>query len=99
MNREKFIRHLREHGCQFVREGASHSIWRSPATGKFEVIPRHREIKTPLARKICRRLEVPIPLNDEASSLALQPLLAARRLIHSPIGSHGPFVPPRGRDG
>jgi hypothetical protein len=43
------------------REGASHSLWINPNNGVSEAIPRHTEIKDGLARKICRRLEIPDP--------------------------------------
>ncbi len=44
-----------------VREGASHSIWSNPQTGRKEGVPRHNEIKKFLARSICRNLSVPVP--------------------------------------
>jgi hypothetical protein len=43
-------------GCVIKREGASHSIWINPTTGVKEAIPRHTEIKEPLARKILASL-------------------------------------------
>jgi mRNA interferase HicA len=43
-------------GCLLKREGASHSIWINPATGVKEAVPRHNEIKEPLARKILASL-------------------------------------------
>jgi predicted RNA binding protein YcfA (HicA-like mRNA interferase family) len=54
-------RHLRNHGCQFYREGGSHSIWLNPANRKITSVPRHREIKETTARSICKQLEVPKP--------------------------------------
>jgi mRNA interferase HicA len=61
MKKRELEQHLREHGCQFLREGSSHSIWVNPATGHKEAIPRHTEVKKHLARKICRSLAVEIP--------------------------------------
>jgi len=61
MKRQELVSHLQSHGCQFLREGASHSIWVNPATGRKESMPRHREIKRQLARSICRNLSVDIP--------------------------------------
>ena len=52
MNRRDLERRLRMAGCLLKREGASHSIWINPATGVKEGVPRHNEIKEPLARKI-----------------------------------------------
>jgi hypothetical protein len=53
------VQHLRKHGCQLKREGASHSLWTNSGTGAVEAVPRHNEISNVLARKICRRLSVP----------------------------------------
>jgi hypothetical protein len=47
------------HGCFLKREGASHSLWWNPNTGRAETVPRHQEISNKLARKICRGLSVP----------------------------------------
>jgi predicted RNA binding protein YcfA (HicA-like mRNA interferase family) len=54
-------RHLREHGCVFLREGGNHAIWRNPSKGKTSSLPRHREINDFTARKICRDLEIGKP--------------------------------------
>jgi mRNA interferase HicA len=54
-------RHLQAHGCQMLREGANHEMWENPATSERSVVPRHREIKTPTARGICRQLSIPAP--------------------------------------
>jgi predicted RNA binding protein YcfA (HicA-like mRNA interferase family) len=32
MKRRDLLKHLRQHGCQFVREGGAHSIWENPIT-------------------------------------------------------------------
>jgi predicted RNA binding protein YcfA (HicA-like mRNA interferase family) len=61
MKRRELEQHLQAHGCQFLREGAVHSIWINPQTGRKEAIPRHNEIKKQLARKICRSLSVEVP--------------------------------------
>ncbi|MCU0352123.1 MAG: type II toxin-antitoxin system HicA family toxin [Cytophagales bacterium] len=61
MKRADLIRHLEQHGCVFVREGGSHTVYRNPATGAFSTVPRHREIKRFLAKKICTDLEIPAP--------------------------------------
>jgi len=59
MKRNALLRHLRYHGCTMKREGASHSLWTNPQTGRVEAIPRHTEIPNKLAKKICRNLSVP----------------------------------------
>jgi len=59
-------------GCLLKREGASHSIWINPATGVKEAVPRHNEIKEPLARKILASL---------GASWADDDVLAAARML------------------
>jgi mRNA interferase HicA len=54
-------RHLRAHGCHFVREGGAHTLWTNPANRKVAPVPRHREIKEGTVRAICRQLEIPRP--------------------------------------
>jgi hypothetical protein len=38
-------------GCYLKREGAEHALWINPKTGAIEAVPRHTEIKEPLANK------------------------------------------------
>jgi mRNA interferase HicA len=57
MKRIDLERHLRIAGCFLKREGASHSLWINPKNGITEAVPRHNEIKEPLARKILKRLD------------------------------------------
>lgn len=33
---------LKEAKCQIIREGANHSIWYSPATGRMFPVSRHK---------------------------------------------------------
>jgi predicted RNA binding protein YcfA (HicA-like mRNA interferase family) len=61
MKRVDLMRHLEAHGCRLLREGGSHSVYVRPETRKVSTVPRHREIKDFLARKICKDLEIPIP--------------------------------------
>ena len=49
-------RKLRIAGCYLKRQGGSHSLWINPKTGVIEAIPRHKEIKEPLAKKILKAL-------------------------------------------
>ncbi|MBA3355589.1 MAG: type II toxin-antitoxin system HicA family toxin [Pyrinomonadaceae bacterium] len=58
MKRADLIRHIQSHGCLFVREGGSHTVYRNLATGSLSTVPRHREIKKQLARKICDDLGI-----------------------------------------
>lgn len=56
MKRRDLERKLRIAGCYLKREGGSHSLWTNPKTGVIEAIPRHIEVKEPLARKILKSL-------------------------------------------
>lgn len=61
MKRRDLARHLENHGCELLREGAKHSVYVNRKARKSSTVPRHREIDDSLARKICRDLEVPNP--------------------------------------
>jgi mRNA interferase HicA len=61
MKRRDLLRHLERHGCEFLREGRSHTVYVNRAKSKASTIPRHREINDFLTDKICRDLEVPEP--------------------------------------
>jgi predicted RNA binding protein YcfA (HicA-like mRNA interferase family) len=54
-------KHLRLHGCQFVREGRAHSIWENPANERQTTVPRHREINEITVLNICKQLDIPTP--------------------------------------
>jgi len=56
MKRRDLERKLRMAGCYLKKEGASHSLWINPKTGAIEAVPRHVEIKEPLAKKILKNL-------------------------------------------
>ncbi|MDI6450631.1 type II toxin-antitoxin system HicA family toxin [Anaerobaca lacustris] len=56
MKRRELEKRLRIAGCVLKREGASHALWINPRTGAIEAVPRHTEIKEPLAKKILRGL-------------------------------------------
>ena len=56
MKRRDLERKLRIAGCYLKREGTSHSLWINPKTGIVEAVPRHIEIKEPLAKKILKNL-------------------------------------------
>ncbi len=59
MKRQQFIKHLREHGCFLLREGAKHSWWSNSERTSRSAVPRHREIWDILAKKICQDLGIP----------------------------------------
>jgi mRNA interferase HicA len=56
MKRKELEKKLRQAGCYLKREGASHSLWINPQSATVEAIPRHREIKESLAKKILKNL-------------------------------------------
>jgi len=61
VKRVDLIRHLEACGCRLLREGGSHSVYVNTTTRKVSTVPRHREVKEYLVRKICRDLEVCAP--------------------------------------
>lgn len=56
MKRKLLEKKLRLLGCYLKREGKSHSLWINPKTGHVEAVPRHSDIKEPLAIKILRKM-------------------------------------------
>ena len=56
MKRRDLERRLRIAGCYLKRQDKSHSLWINPKTGVIEAVPRHSEIKEPLAKKILKNL-------------------------------------------
>jgi mRNA interferase HicA len=61
LKRRNLERHLAEHGCQSIREGANHTLWANPPLDVRAPVPRHREIPAGTARAICRQLGIPAP--------------------------------------
>jgi mRNA interferase HicA len=61
MKRTELIRHLEAHGCYFVREGRRHTVYKNSETGAYSSVPRHKEIKRSLVRKICDDLGIQHP--------------------------------------
>ncbi len=58
MKRRDLLRYLSQNGCQLVREGGEHSIWKNPTTNCRTSIPRHREIPDFTVARICKQLGV-----------------------------------------
>ncbi|MCA9153191.1 MAG: type II toxin-antitoxin system HicA family toxin [Pirellulaceae bacterium] len=56
MKRVDLIRTIEDLGCVLIRHGAKHDWYRNPTTGVSQPVPRHREIKDHLARRIIRML-------------------------------------------
>ncbi|MBI2612114.1 type II toxin-antitoxin system HicA family toxin [Candidatus Gottesmanbacteria bacterium] len=61
MKRQDLIRHLKDNGCLFVREGAKHSVFYNPLNRRTSTVPRHKEVNKFLAKKICRDLGIEMP--------------------------------------
>ncbi len=59
MKRRDFVRHLLRHGCELVREGRRHTVYRNPVNGRSATVPRHTEVDDYTARGICRQLGIP----------------------------------------
>lgn len=59
MKRVDLIRAIEGAGCEFVRHGGRHDWYRNPVTGVSQPVPRHREIKERLARRILKMLSDP----------------------------------------
>ncbi|RTZ95858.1 MAG: addiction module toxin, HicA family [Deltaproteobacteria bacterium] len=57
MKRRHLLKHLKNNGAYFLREGSRHSIYKK-GQNKTQ-IPRHNEIVDELARKICKDLNIP----------------------------------------
>jgi predicted RNA binding protein YcfA (HicA-like mRNA interferase family) len=62
MKRRDLEQHLRSLGCLFHHHGGRHDVWLNPQTRQSASVPRHKEIKTGLARGICRELGIEAPL-------------------------------------
>lgn len=61
MKRKDLVKHLRQQGCELLREGRSHSVWVNPANDQQASVPRHREINDYTAGSICRQLGIAAP--------------------------------------
>ena len=52
VKRRELIRQLERAGCILVRHGARHDIYRNPATGQQQPVPRHDDVDDDLAKHI-----------------------------------------------
>jgi mRNA interferase HicA len=55
------MKHLTNYHCTVIRDDGPHTVVRNPNNGAQASIPRHREIKNPTARRICKQLDIPPP--------------------------------------
>lgn len=56
MKRADLIRALEGTGCVLIRHGSKHDWYRNLDTGVSQPVPRHREIKEHLAKRIMKML-------------------------------------------
>ena len=56
MKRIDLIKIIEKNGAKLVRHGSNHDWYKNYETGIAEAVPRHREIKELLAKKIIKRL-------------------------------------------
>jgi mRNA interferase HicA len=56
MKRLDLVRLIEKNGAVFIRHGSDHDWYKNLQTGIAESVPRHREIKEILAKKIIKRL-------------------------------------------
>ena len=56
MKRIELIGIIEKNGARFVRHGSDHDWYKNQKTGIAEAVPRHRDIKELLAKKIIKRL-------------------------------------------
>ena len=61
MKRKDVIRYLEKQGCDFLREGANHTVYVNRREKKVTTVPRHKEIDEYLMSKICKDLGIPKP--------------------------------------
>ncbi len=61
MKRRQLLKHLRDNGCEFLREGSRHTMYVNRETQRASSVPRHTEIPDRLVRKICKDLGIPPP--------------------------------------
>jgi predicted RNA binding protein YcfA (HicA-like mRNA interferase family) len=73
MKRIDLIRAIEKLGCELVRHCGKHDWYLNPATGVAQAVPRHREIKEPLARRIIRLLSNPESGDDTERQADVDP--------------------------
>ncbi len=61
MKRAKLIKYLGKNNYILLREGSKHSMFYNAFSGDKTTIPRHDEINTFLAQKICKDLGINKP--------------------------------------
>jgi len=59
MKRTAFLKHLKKHGCELVREGGNHSLYRNRKNGNQSTVGRHPELSNLMCKIICKQLDIP----------------------------------------
>jgi len=59
LKRVDLIKAIEGLGCEFIRDGGKHDWYRNPLTGVTQPVPRHREIRENLAKRIFKMLGDP----------------------------------------
>jgi mRNA interferase HicA len=59
MKKSTFEKHLKNNHCRIKREGANHEVWINLRNNKISTVPRHKELKNLLCKKICKDLDIP----------------------------------------
>ena len=54
MKRLDLVRTIEKNGAVFIRHGSDHDWYKNRETGIAEAVPRHRDIKEVLAKKIIK---------------------------------------------
>jgi len=57
VKRRELIKKLNKMGCVFIRHGGKHDWYQNPRTKISQPVPRHNEIKEPLAKHILKMLK------------------------------------------
>jgi hypothetical protein len=61
VKRRAFLKELKNAGCELVRHGRRHDLYRNPANQRQAPVPRHREIADTLCEVIRKQLGVGAP--------------------------------------
>jgi mRNA interferase HicA len=56
MKRQDFIRELEQAGCEFVRHGKRHDVYRNLVNGQQAPVPCHRELADTMCETIRKQL-------------------------------------------
>jgi mRNA interferase HicA len=56
VKRRDLIKKIEDMGCVFICHGSRHDWYQNPITKISQAVPRHREVKEPLAKQIIKML-------------------------------------------